>query len=60
MEVVMISGQDRIDVAVNTMKYGTFDYIVKGEGSFLKEPKKPCLIFTVTINYKEMRIAIKS
>ena len=33
-EVIMISGQDRIDVAVNTMKYGAFDYIVKSESSF--------------------------
>jgi len=39
MEVVMISGQDRIEVAVNTMKYGAFDYIVKGEGSFLRAEK---------------------
>ncbi len=33
-EVVIISGQDRIDVAVNTMKYGAFDYIVKSESAF--------------------------
>ena len=33
-EVVMVSGQDRIEVAVNTMKYGAFDYIVKGESAF--------------------------
>jgi two-component system, OmpR family, response regulator len=33
-EVVMVSGQDRIDVAVNTMKYGAFDYIVKSESTF--------------------------
>lgn len=33
-EVVMISGQDRIEVAVNTMKYGAFDYIIKGESAF--------------------------
>lgn len=33
-EVVMISGQDRIEVAVNTMKYGAFDYIVKSESAF--------------------------
>lgn len=39
MEVVMISGQDRIEVAVNSMKYGAFDYIVKGEGSFLRAEK---------------------
>lgn len=33
-EVVMISGQDRIEVAVNTIKYGAFDYIVKNESAF--------------------------
>jgi len=39
LEVVMISGQDKIEVAVNTMKYGAFDYIVKGEGAFLRAEK---------------------
>lgn len=34
IEVVMFSGQDRIEVAVNTMKYGAFDYIVKSESAF--------------------------
>jgi two-component system OmpR family response regulator len=34
VEVVMLSGQDRIEVAVNTMKYGAFDYIVKSESAF--------------------------
>lgn len=38
-EVVMISGQDRIEVAVNSMKYGAFDYIVKGEGAFYRAEK---------------------
>jgi two-component system OmpR family response regulator len=33
-EVVMLSGQDKIEVAVNTMKYGAFDYIVKSESAF--------------------------
>jgi len=33
-EVVMFSGQDRIEVAVNTMKHGAFDYIVKSESAF--------------------------
>jgi two-component system OmpR family response regulator len=33
-EVVMFSGQDKIEVAVNTMKYGAFDYIVKNESAF--------------------------
>lgn len=34
VEVVMFSGQDKIEVAVNTMKYGAFDYIVKNESAF--------------------------
>lgn len=33
-QVIMLSGQDKIDVAVDTMKYGAFDYIVKGESAF--------------------------
>src|SRR5258705_9564943 len=33
-EVIMWSGQDKIEVAVNTMKYGAFDYIVKSESAF--------------------------
>ena len=38
-EVVMISGQDKIEVAVNSMKYGAFDYIVKGESAFYRAEK---------------------
>jgi len=30
----MFSGQDKIEVAVNTIKYGAFDYIVKSESAF--------------------------
>lgn len=32
--VVMLSGQDRIDVAIDSMKYGAYDYVVKGESAF--------------------------
>jgi two-component system, OmpR family, response regulator len=35
-EVVMVSGQDKIEVAVNSMKYGAFDYVVKGESAFYR------------------------
>ena len=35
-EVIMFSGQDKIEVAVNTMKYGAFDYIVKSESAFTR------------------------
>lgn len=33
-QVVMLSGQDKMDVAVNTMKFGAYDYVVKGESAF--------------------------
>ncbi len=33
-QVIMLSGQDKIEVAIDTMKYGAFDYIVKGESAF--------------------------
>ena len=36
VEVIMYSGQDSIDVAVDTMRYGAFDYIVKGEAAFAR------------------------
>lgn len=35
-EVIMYSGQDSIDVAIDTMRYGAFDYIVKGEAAFAR------------------------
>jgi two-component system OmpR family response regulator len=35
-EVVMFSGQEKIEIAVNTMTYGAFDYIVKSESAFLR------------------------
>jgi two-component system, OmpR family, response regulator len=38
-EVVMLSSQDKIDVAVEVMKYGAFDYIVKGDSAFYRAEK---------------------
>jgi DNA-binding NtrC family response regulator len=32
--VIMISGQDKLEVAVDSMKYGSYDYVVKGETAF--------------------------
>jgi DNA-binding NtrC family response regulator len=34
--VIMFSAQDHIDVAVDTMKHGAFDYIVKNDKIFLR------------------------
>ena len=33
-EVIMLSGQDKIEVAVDSIKYGAYDYVVKGETAF--------------------------
>lgn len=33
-EVIMLSGQDKIDVAVDSMKHGAYDYVIKGETAF--------------------------
>lgn len=38
-DVVMLSSQDKISVAVDVMKYGAFDYIVKGESAFYRAEK---------------------
>ena len=34
VHIVFVSGQDRAEVAANTMKYGAYDYIVKNENAF--------------------------
>lgn len=34
--VLMLSSQDNIEVATDTMKYGAFDYIQKGENAFIR------------------------
>ena len=33
-EVIMLSGQDKLDVAVESMKHGAYDYVIKGETAF--------------------------
>ncbi len=34
VQVIMLSGQDKINVAVDSMKYGAYDYVIKGETAF--------------------------
>lgn len=34
VQVIMLSGQDKIEVAVESMKYGASDYVIKGETAF--------------------------
>jgi len=33
-QVIMLSGQDKIEVAVDSIKYGAYDYVIKGETAF--------------------------
>lgn len=33
-EVIMLSGQDKIEVAIDSMKHGAYDYVIKGETAF--------------------------
>jgi two-component system, OmpR family, response regulator len=48
--VVMLSSQDKIDVAVNCMHHRAFDYVVKSETAFLRLQK----IITTIFKYKKM------
>ena len=36
IQVIMVSGQDSMEVAVDTMTYGAADYVVKGDNQFIK------------------------
>lgn len=35
-QVVMLSGQEKIEVAVATMTHGAFDYVIKNESAFVR------------------------
>lgn len=48
--VVMLSSQDKIDVAINCMHHRAFDYVVKSETTFIRLQK----IITTIFNYKKM------
>ena len=50
-DVVILSGQDKIEVAVKTMQYGAFDYIVKGESAFYRAEK---VVFNI-YRYKKLQ-----
>jgi DNA-binding NtrC family response regulator len=45
MHVVILSGQDKIDVAVETMKHGAYDYVVKNETSFKRTENAALNVF---------------
>ena len=43
--VVMLSAQDKIDVAINCMHHAAFDYVVKSETAFMRLQKIITTIF---------------
>ena len=48
--VVMLSSQDKIEVAISCMHHRAFDYVVKSETAFLRLQK----IITTLFQYKKM------
>jgi two-component system OmpR family response regulator len=48
--VVMLSAQDKIDVAINCMHHKAFDYVVKSETAFVRLKK----IISTIFQYKKM------
>ncbi len=48
--VVMLSSQDKIDVAINCMHHRAFDYVVKSETAFVRLQK----VITTIFSYKKM------
>jgi two-component system OmpR family response regulator len=48
--VIMLSCQDKIDVAINCMHHRAFDYVVKSETAFLRLQK----IISTIFRYKKM------
>lgn len=50
ISVVMLSSQDKIDVAVNCMHHRAFDYVVKSETAFMRLQK----IITSIFQYRKM------
>ncbi len=49
VEVIMLSGQDKIEVAVETMKNGAFDYVIKNPSAFLRTQN---VILNIFKNFK--------
>ena len=48
--VVMLSSQDKIEVAIDCMHHRAFDYVVKSETAFMRLQK----IITTIFQYKKM------
>jgi two-component system OmpR family response regulator len=54
MPVIMLSAQDKIDVAIDCMHHKAFDYVVKSETAFLRLQK----IITTILKIKKIETAL--
>jgi DNA-binding NtrC family response regulator len=52
--VVMLSSQDKIEVAINCMHHRAFDYVVKSETAFMRLQKIISIIFRYNKMEKEL------
>jgi two-component system OmpR family response regulator len=52
--VIMLSSQDKIEVAVECMHHRAFDYVVKSETAFMRLQK----IINFILNYKKMEMEL--
>ena len=52
--VIMLSSQDKIEVAINCMHHKAFDYVVKSETAFVRLQKIITSIFKYQIMEKEL------
>ncbi len=48
--VIMLSSQDKIDIAIDCMHHGAFDYVVKSETAFMRLQK----IITAIFEFKKI------
>ena len=53
--VIMLSSQDKIDVAINCMHHRAYDYVMKNETAFMRLQK----IITTIFSYKKMEKALQ-
>lgn len=54
IEVIMLSSQDKIEVAINCMHFKAFDYIVKSETAFIRLQKS----INAILAQKKMKIEL--
>ena len=54
LSVIMLSSQDKIDVAINCMHHKAFDYVVKSETAFIRLQKTIAAILLLKKVQKEL------